>query len=104
MPKPTEERRTSVLQQQTADHDLLIRLDQKMNTLSTDIKELKDNTAARVAALEVEKANKQELDDLKLIANSNVKRIGKLETYQIRAAAVIGAAILVIELYARLHH
>lgn len=35
-----------------SDHDLLIRLDQKMNGISTDMKELKDGLYARVSTLE----------------------------------------------------
>jgi hypothetical protein len=99
MPKVIEERRQAVLQQQSLDHDLLIRLDQKMNTLSTDIKELKDNTAARVAALELEKANQKELDALQKLAQSNANRITKLENYYTRIAAITGAALIAIELY-----
>jgi hypothetical protein len=104
MPKPAEERRASVLQQQSQDHDVLIRLDQKVDLLSTDIKELKDNTAARVAALEMEKANQKELDALRILAESNARRINKLENYYTRIAAITGAAVVAIELYARFHH
>jgi hypothetical protein len=104
MPKVLEERRTAVLQQQSADHDLLIRLDQKMNTLSLDIKELKDNTASRVAALELEKANQKELDAVRAYADSNARRITKLENYYIRVAAITGAALVAVELYARFVH
>lgn len=60
---------TKLLAQQTADatkvantkssfdHDLLIELKTKMDDLKTDIKELKDGTAERIATLETGKQN-----------------------------------------------
>ena len=50
---------------QTTDHDLLIRLDEKVDGLSKDIKDLKDNLASRVAHLEDEKMSKEEFLILK---------------------------------------
>lgn len=51
---------------QTTDHDLLIRLDEKVDGLSKDIKDLKDNLASRVDHLEDEKMSKEDFDLLKV--------------------------------------
>jgi hypothetical protein len=44
------------------DHDLLIQIATKLDRALVDIKELKDNTTARVTALEEEKVNKTDFD------------------------------------------
>ena len=38
---------------QQLDHDLLVRLDQKVTDLKTDVKEIKDGTAAAIADHEI---------------------------------------------------
>jgi hypothetical protein len=67
----TAERRAPSLQS-IRDHDLLIRLDQKVDVLSTDIKDLKDNLASRVGILEAGKTSTNITDD-------HEKRLRKLE-------------------------
>jgi hypothetical protein len=44
-----------VREQETTDHDLLIRLDQKVDILAIEIKELKDGLADRILLVEKEK-------------------------------------------------
>jgi hypothetical protein len=54
------------------DHDLLIKIETKLDRAIVDIKDLKDNTTARVTALEEEKASQKDLattqDDLKKLS------------------------------------
>jgi hypothetical protein len=73
--------------QNNRDHDLLIRLDQKVDALSTDIKDLKDGTAATI--------------------NDHELRLRFLEKYQARivgALGVVNLILVVFELYLKLHH
>src|SRR3990167_2280445 len=51
------------------DRDLLIKLNTQVETLIADVKELKDNTAKRVDALESEKESKAEVSRLLTEAN-----------------------------------
>lgn len=46
------------------DHDLLIRVDQKVEGLIATIKELSDNTLGRLQAVENEKADREELRNI----------------------------------------
>lgn len=45
-----------------ADHELLIRIDEKVQQLTLDIKELKDSFADRVLALEMNKLDKADAE------------------------------------------
>lgn len=58
------------------DHDLLIQINTKLERVITDVKELKDNVAARVAALEQEKINKEEVKNLNDAAQVVHKDLG----------------------------
>lgn len=61
-----------------SDHDILIALKAEVTTkldrVILDVKELKDNVAARVTVLEEEKASKADLDD----TNNDVKTLSRL--------------------------
>jgi hypothetical protein len=48
----------------TKDHDLIQRMDEKLDALSKDFKEIKDGTAARIALLEREKATCTEINGI----------------------------------------
>lgn len=48
-----------------SDHDLLIRLDTKLSTVITDIKDLRDGFSARLAVVEQNKMEKAEAMHLK---------------------------------------
>lgn len=48
----------------TADHDLLIRLDQKVESLTKAITDLNDNTLKRLDVVEKEKADRVDIDKL----------------------------------------
>lgn len=91
----------------TADHDLLIRLDTKVENLTKAIEELNKNTIARLAAVEDGKADKEELTqavyDLKaLIKEEKVARETADADFEKRTRAVerfvyisMGVAIIV---------
>lgn len=66
------------------DHDLIVELGVQMKQVLQDIKELKDTTTARVAALEAEKMNKETVLKMKadadLIHSDHETRVRTLET------------------------
>lgn len=68
---------------QNNDHDLLIRVDQKVDALSDDIKELKDGTATRLSHLEDDHVTRKEFGD-------HEKRLRFAERYIYGAIAIIG--------------
>jgi hypothetical protein len=78
------ERRT----QNLVDHDLLIRVDQKVDALSTDIKELKEGTASRLSHLEDDHVTRKEYGD-------HEKRLRFAERYIYGAIAIIGLVNLI---------
>lgn len=59
------------------DHDLLIRLDENVKGLITEIKGLRSDTISRIEKIENDKADKQELRDLNVAV---LALIGKEET------------------------
>lgn len=54
---------TAPQQYSLRDHDLLVKLDTKMDHLSGEIKEIKDNSAERLNRLEDGKVDKKDFDD-----------------------------------------
>jgi hypothetical protein len=91
--------------QSLRDHDVLIRLDQKVDLLSTDIKELKENVAARVTSLELLKAEKSDvallIKDMKKLQEETIPGIKYRIAYWSGALALI---LLAVEAYLRIHH
>jgi hypothetical protein len=63
------------------DHDLLIRLDQKMSDVQKAISELHDGTHSKITALEKDKADREDVEALQVLINENIEiRVRKLET------------------------
>jgi hypothetical protein len=85
------ERRQPSLQS-IRDHDLLIRLDQKVDQVSVDIKDLKDGTSKTVSDHE---------SRLRDIEEKKIPAINSRMAYWSGAIAVI---ILLIEFYSHYHH
>lgn len=89
---------------------MLIRLDQKVDALSTDIKDLKDNVASRVASLEQGKLDT--LEATRLMAESmkihddHERRLRFVERYVWMAVGIIGLLNLIGFAYIvdKLHH
>ena len=48
-----------------SDHDLLTKLEVKMDSLKADIKDLKDGTASKIVNLQKDKADQSDFDELK---------------------------------------
>jgi hypothetical protein len=65
------------------DHDLLIRVDQKVGDLQISVKEISDGTISKITALEKNKADRDEVDRLQKIIDDNIEiRIKKLEGWK----------------------
>jgi transposase len=64
-----------------SDHDLLVKLDQKVNDLKDAVKELQSGTYSRISALEKDKADRVELEFLQKRINDDIEvRVRKLES------------------------
>ncbi len=91
------------------DHDLLIKLDTKMERVFAEIREIKTNSLKRIDDLEAGKADKKQIDDLWERVNadrdSSEKRFGDLYkkyiTYKTLswAYSLIGGAVVTLILY-----
>ena len=55
------------------DHDLLIRLDQRVSDLQIAVKDIKDNTISRVESLEKTKADRIDLDKIQKNLDENIE-------------------------------
>lgn len=79
------------------DHDLLIRLDQKVDGLTEAIKRIEDNAVARLNKLEADHVSRKEFDDHeKRLRHLEEKRIPRIEnrlSYWAGALAVAQAVI-----------
>jgi hypothetical protein len=84
------------------DHDLLLRVDTKLDLLTTTVNQLQDGTAKRISTLEAEKLNvndsypvlyKKGVDDK--LADHEV-RLGKLETFNTRVALMLSGGIFAL--------
>jgi hypothetical protein len=74
-----------------SDHDLLIRLDQKVENVTDEIRLLRDGSAKRLDEVERGKLDKTAFDDfLKTQFMDHEKRIRKAERYYIGGLAIIG--------------
>lgn len=87
------------------DHDILIRLDQKVSDLQQAVKDLNDGTVSKIAMLEKDKANRKEIEELQRLVNDNIEiRIRKLEnktanyaiTFTLYSIAVAFMIVLII--------
>ena len=74
--------------QEIRDHDLLIRLDQKVDSVTDAIKRIEDNTVNRLTNLENDHVTRKEYDD-------HEKRVRFVEKYVWGAIAIIGLLNLV---------
>jgi hypothetical protein len=93
-----------------SDHNLLIRLDQKVSDISIAVRELKDGTFSKIAALEKDKADKNEVERLQRKVNDDIeKRVVLLETrvakyfLTITIYSAIGATMIALIIYHILH-
>lgn len=81
------------------DHDLLIRLDQKVDSLTVAIQRIEDNTVSRLSALENDHVTRKEFDDhearLRKIEERRLPVIEKKMAYYAGGVAVL---LLVAEL------
>ncbi len=89
------------------DHDLLIQIATKLDRAIQDIKELKDNTTARVSALEDEKANKIDLSSHEKLGSAvhsdHEKRIRRLERWSLLALGALGILEFLIQVIANIY-
>lgn len=58
----------------TKDHDLLIKLDTKMDALTENFNHMRDNVVTRVTALEEHKVDKRDFEDTKKIIDNKVDK------------------------------
>ena len=79
------------------DHDVLIELRTDMKTVKQDLKEIKENTAARLSALEQDHVSIKEFHELQ---NSHQKLENKLSYW----AGGFAVVLIVIELLAKFYH
>jgi hypothetical protein len=86
--------------QRATDHDLLIELRTKMNSIIGDLKELKDGLHLRVGSLETEKADHKRVDELSREADKihvdHEKRIRFIERWCWTAVGGLAVVQLVL--------
>jgi hypothetical protein len=82
-----------------ADHDLLIRLETKMDQVIGDVKDLKDGTQRRLDALENVKVNREEFSNFVKDHEARVRRIERLGALIAGALAVLQFLIPIIIKY-----
>lgn len=91
-----------ILNHNGKDHDLLIQIDTKLERVIIDVKELRDNTVARVNHLEDSKIDKEEVLRLKNEADQVHKdfetRIRRLERYGAIGATLLAVAQVVLNM------
>lgn len=80
-----------------SDHDLLIELRTEVKNISKDIKEIKDNTASRLSALEQDKVTQKEFTDhearLREVEEKKIPAINNRLSYWTGGLAVAQAVI-----------
>src|SRR5882672_2111193 len=87
------------------DHDLLIRIDEKVERAISDIQELKNNFATRVSVLENEKVGVPQFQELELIVkDDHEKRLRKLERWAWIAIGALAIVEFAIAIYANFHN
>lgn len=88
------------MNEQQNDHDLLIQIGTKLDRAILDIKELKDNTTARVTVLEDEKVNRVDYDAR---INDHEKRLRRLERWGAIGIGALGIIQFLLNIYSNLH-
>ena len=90
------------------DHDLLIQIATKLDRAILDIKELKDNTTARVTALEEEKLNQKDFRaaryDDQVFRADHEKRLRRLERWGFIAIGALGLVQILANLSTNYFH
>lgn len=66
---------------QRSDHDTLIRLESKVDTLIVDVKEMKDGTSTKIAALETRVESIEKVHE-KIRPEESVKLLGEVVDWQ----------------------
>ena len=89
----------------TTDHDLLVELRTEFKGMRADIKDIKDNTSARLAALEGDHVTTKEFaDHEKRLRSIEEKKLPALNMRMAYWSGGIAVIILALELYSHLHH
>jgi len=86
--------------QSQKDHDVLIRLDQKVDILTKEVRDLKDNFAKRIEALEDEKISKADVMTMKRDCDATHAdhemriRTGEAALWKFAGVAMAGGTLL----------
>lgn len=96
-------------QQRGSDHDAIVRISEKIDSLRVDVKDLKDGTASRIATLENEKLNikdsypvlyKKAVEDFIVEANTRMRKLEEgytqVKTFGIAAMILLGVVEFVL--------
>jgi len=82
----------AMINEKQSDHNLLIRLDQKVTDLQAAVKELGSGTVSKIASLERDKADRKEVEELQKKVNHDIEvRVEGLEKW--RASTLVYLAI-----------
>ena len=82
-----------------SDHDMLIRIDTRLEIMDTTFKEYKHDTDKDLSKLWYEKADKESVKELQSRVEGNGKRIGKIEKLIWFAAGALAILDLGIRIY-----
>lgn len=87
------------------DHDLLIRLDQKVDSLTVAIQRIEDNTVSRLSALENDHVTRKEFDDHEArLRQIDERRLPNIEKKMAYYAGAIAVLVVVGELVVKFFH
>lgn len=87
------------------DHDVLIELRTDMKSVKQDIKDIKENTAARISALEQDRVTQKEFHDHETrLRYLEERRIPRLENRIAYWAGGFAVLLIVIELLSKFYH
>ena len=79
----------------SGDHDLLLRIDTKVERVITDVAKLNDNFANRIDALEREKISKTDYDKNELDHENRIRETEKFQENLLGKLSIMSAAISV---------
>jgi N12 class adenine-specific DNA methylase len=89
--------------QASGDHDLLIQIATKMDRAISDIKDLKDNTTARVTSLEEEKVNERDFKEYRDANDTRMdalsKKLDKVYSWVLLGLGGLGVIEFGLQLY-----